>query len=484
MQTIVCQTAETFSPDTIQQTSLQKPREENFARESSFLSMLNENLQKESAAQETGAAAQSQQVSKAQEESAPAQAQDKVEQKEAPKESKEFSRADERKKADKKETAKNGGEKSQKTGESRAGSEKIDAYIAGALNVGAQKSAAKASDAEQGKAAKAVQKPAAKKAALASQNGERKVDPKELEFLRKISQSAEDLKSLKDARPANAEPLIDDKAAELLAQGEAVLAAGQQLMEAPDLSAAQKLEGETKDFDGQKTVGIKKENKKPVIQVTDLRTKASPESGAQKPAQKDARKNFTVSVKETGKGAVEMTLDLNGSQAEKNILSLDGQTAASDGSTFQAMLKNQIAQNAGDFVKAGNIVLRDGDQGQINLILHPEDLGNVKISMELNGKSVVGHITVQSKEAMEAFGQNADALKEAFIQSGFDDASFDVSYASSGMNFAQGQGADDSAERARQGKKIYGDFAQESLTSAAEISDNFIDDDVSVNIVA
>ena len=148
------------------------------------------------------------------------------------------------------------------------------------------------------------------------------------------------------------------------------------------------------------------------------------------------------------------------------------------------MLKNQIAQNAGDFVKAANIVLRDNDQGQINLILHPEGLGNVKITMEMNGKALVGHITVQSREAMEAFGQSADALKQAFVQSGFEDASFDVSFAGSQMQFAQSQAQEDAQGRAQQGRKIYGEFTQESLTSSVEISDNFIDDDVSVNVVA
>ena len=179
-----------------------------------------------------------------------------------------------------------------------------------------------------------------------------------------------------------------------------------------------------------------------------------------------------------------MTLDLN-DQAQKNILSLDSQSAASDGSTFQAMLKNQITQNAGDFVKAANIVLRDNDQGQINLILHPEELGNVKISMEVHGKEIVGHITVSSREAMEAFGQSADALKNSFLQSGFENAKFDVSFAGSQMQFAQGNasGQEDNG-RAQQGRKIYGDFTQESLTSVSEISDNFIDGDVSVNIVA
>ena len=53
MQTIVCQTAETFAADlTPQPQILQKPQDSGEGK-SDFLSMLNENLQKESGAQES-----------------------------------------------------------------------------------------------------------------------------------------------------------------------------------------------------------------------------------------------------------------------------------------------------------------------------------------------------------------------------------------------------------------------------------------------
>lgn len=352
-------------------------------------------------------------------------------------------------------------------------SQKIDAVIAGAL---AKAEPAKDEPKVQGQK---TQKPAVKKAAADSAS--QKIDPRQLEFMRNVAEKNSSDKDAKNFEKAAFDPEL--KAEDLLPQSPSLLDGENFIREPENFSYGFEGLSQENSFDDAKIASPKKADKKPVIQVTDLRTKTEP-AAAQKPLEKDARKNFAVSVKEVSKGSVEMTLDLNGAQAQKNILSLDGQSAAADGSTFQAMLKNQIAQNAGDFVKAGNIVLRDGDQGQINLILHPEDLGNVKINMELNGKSLVGHITVQSKEAMEAFGQNADALRQAFIQSGFEDATFDVSFAGSQMNFAQNGSQNDADDRARQGRKIYGEFAQESLTSTAEVSDNFIGDDVSVNIVA
>ena len=427
--------------------------------------MLNEALQNEGAAQNEPQAAQAESAPEPKEAAAADDGQTE----------KKVSLDEKAEKPVKKEDAKNVAKEDE---ESKPGHDKIDAFIAGALNAGELKNAAAEND-----GAKKIEKPGkngAKK--IAANEGSKKIDPKQIEFMRNASEKSASLQEAAKFEKELLEPELDG--GELLPQSPSLLDGENFIREPEDFSYV--VDGLVKDnsSDQTKVSGeVKKAGKKPTIQVTDLRTKTEP-SAVQKPLEKDARKNFVVSVKETGKGSVEMTLDLTGQQAQKNILSLDGQSAAADGSTFQAMLKNQIAQNAGDFVKAGNIVLRDNDQGQINLILHPEGLGNVKISMELNGKNLVGHIMVQSKEAMEAFGQNADALKQAFVQSGFEDASFDVSFAGSQMNFAQGQEADDSAERSRQGRKIYGDFTQESLTSAVEISDNFIDDDVSVNIVA
>lgn len=449
MQTIVCQTAESFSPELAPQVqSIQKPLESEKVRESDFLSMLNESLRKEEPAKQSEPERESPKVSQADENVSKAGAEDKVQEKEAAKESEKVLEKGEPKKLAKKESPQ----------ESK--SQKIDAYIQGALETKNAKNVAPKSQ------EKNSEKP-----------GVKKIDPKQLEFLRKISEkpAAQESEGLKKFASESAEG-----AKQLSFPAESLLAGQKVVQDAPDYSyAGQEKDEPKKSFDPK--VSEAKKGKKPLIQVSDLRAKVDP--AAQKDAPKDVKKAFVASVKETEKGAVQMTLDLN-SQAQKNILSLDSQSAASDGSTFQAMLKNQITQNAGDFVKAANIVLRDNNQGSINLILHPEELGNVKISMEVHGKEIVGHITVASREAMEAFGQSADALKNSFLQSGFESAKFDVSFAGSQMQFAQGQAQEQADGRAAHGRKIYGEFTQESLTSVSDISDNFIDDDVSVNIVA
>lgn len=458
MQTIVCQTAETFSPELAQQVqSIQKPLESERPRESDFLSMLNESLRKEEPVKQSEPAEESPKVSKADDSREKVGTEDKVQEKETAKESEKASQKDEPKKLAKKEEPQ------------EDQSPKVDAYIQGALEVKEPKKVAAKSE------GKASDKPGVKK--ISNDSDSKKIDPKQLEFLRKISEKsdAQESEGLKKFVSESA-----DASKELSFPAESLLAGQRVVQDAPDYSyAGQDKEGSKRSFDP--TVSEAKKGKKPLIQVTDLRTKVDP--AAQKEASKDFKKNFVTSVKETENGAVQMTMDLN-SQAQKNILSLDSQSAASDGSNFQAMLKNQITQNAGDFVRAANIVLRDNDQGSINLILHPEKLGNVKINMEVHGKSIVGHITVASREAMEAFEQSVDALKNSFLQSGFEDASFDFSFAGNQMQFAQGQNQEGPDGRSAQGRKIYGEFTQESLTSVSDISDNYFDDDVSVNIVA
>ncbi|WP_296012276.1 flagellar hook-length control protein FliK [uncultured Treponema sp.] len=150
--------------------------------------------------------------------------------------------------------------------------------------------------------------------------------------------------------------------------------------------------------------------------------------------------------------------------AKQNILASNNQSAGASGSTFQQMLSQQIQFNAPDFARAGNIVLQDNNSGSINMILKPENLGNVKINLHLSDNVITGQITVNSKEAFEAFKQNLETLKQAFQNSGFENANLSLSYAdTSSGSFAQGERQQSSEQFFS--NKVYGDY-----TSSAEIS--------------
>lgn len=170
--------------------------------------------------------------------------------------------------------------------------------------------------------------------------------------------------------------------------------------------------------------------------------------------------------------------------ASQNITASSTQKASSNGSTFHQMLSNAVSQNAAEFVKAGNIILKDGNQGTINLIMKPESLGNVKISLSLSEKTISGQIVVASKEAYDAFRENIDAIRQAFTESGFDTGSLDLNF-SNQQGFAQGENAETQAQNQKtsiaNADKAYGDLvsSDDSDSAAYEKTDNH-----SVNIVA
>ena len=288
-------------------------------------------------------------------------------------------------------------------------------------------------------------------------------------------------------------PLADENALALSPDGgldETVAAHAQEIVaenQSALLADVQPLAIKTNDTaeipaDGAKK-GVSETKNKPRIAVTDLRTvrqAVAPET--EKAVGKAQQKNGTDFAFEQKDGAsVQMTMDMVGAaDAGKNITSANTQTAAAHGSNFQAMLANAVQENAPDFVKAGSIVLRDGNQGAINVILRPESLGNVKISLSLSDKVITGQITVQSQEAYNAFRDSIDTLRAAFAQSGFEAQGFDLSFAG-GQQFAQSQQDWQNPEFAVRADKSYGDFVTGEVES--DMADYAVSD-YGVNIVA
>lgn len=242
-------------------------------------------------------------------------------------------------------------------------------------------------------------------------------------------------------------------------------------------------------LDDKKLASSKEKKNDSKISVHDLRThrlfdesdsKIISDKIVQKAAEK---KELNLSMQKQADGNVQMTMELM-EKAEQNITSSSSQSAGANGSNFQAMLTNAVQENAPDFVKAGNIILKDNNQGSINLILRPEGLGNVKISLSLDDKNLSAQILVHTKEAMEAFKESIPSLKQAFTESGFETGSFDLNFSNGGsqQGFAQG---DSQNQRSSEilAHKSYGEFVTKGSLSQ-EASEAYSGGDYSVNIVA
>lgn len=202
--------------------------------------------------------------------------------------------------------------------------------------------------------------------------------------------------------------------------------------------------------------------------------------------EKNSQNSLKVSnVQVSSDGTNFINMEMN-QAVSADVLSLNNQTAGANGSNFQAMLNNQIQSNISEFVKAGNIILKDNDQGQINLILHPDDLGNVKIHLSLDGKNISGQIIVSSKEALQVFKDNAETMREAFIKNGFDRANFDVAYNNSGSQSGNSSGFEQNDGTGLIARKMYSNAHESSEIGFDDGMNKEIEkySNYSVNIVA
>lgn len=219
------------------------------------------------------------------------------------------------------------------------------------------------------------------------------------------------------------------------------------------------------------------------IAVQDLRSENSVQKTDGKSGKSMKSSTEISEIYRNEKNNPQVTMDF-AANAQQNIGSLNNQVAGSAGSNFQAMLANQIQENAGEIVKAGNIVLKDNDVGSIKLILHPESLGNVKIDLQVNEKNISGKIIVATQEAFNAFKETAENLKQAFVQSGFESAGLELSLAN--QNFAGNHSGENQNNPAAEFamRKVYGEingFAEENFPEIENIENSAMN---SINIVA
>ncbi|HZK20172.1 MAG TPA: flagellar hook-length control protein FliK [Treponemataceae bacterium] len=219
------------------------------------------------------------------------------------------------------------------------------------------------------------------------------------------------------------------------------------------------------DSDVQKSKTKKLGADEPLIKVIDERTTVTQ-------LEKSAEKR-TGTIKSDSNKNVQMTLDLAGRNTPQN--NVQGQVLA-DGATknnFSQMLSEHLQKNTQEFVKAGTIALKDNDTGTIDLLLNPNDLGNVKIKLEISDNILKGKIIVATKEAYNAFQESLSSLKQAFNASGFDTSSFDLAWTGSDAS----QSFAGNSEKEQSNKNPFAPYYEEGLADLEE----FVESELSYN---
>ena len=148
--------------------------------------------------------------------------------------------------------------------------------------------------------------------------------------------------------------------------------------------------------------------------------------------------------------AKEITLELRLSNQGQESQTATTSWETKAGQAFEDILARELHQNLNnDIVRHASIILRDSSEGTIRLALKPESLGNVKIRLEMAENKITGRIVVETEETLHAFEKEITSLEKAFVESGFEGASLEMSLASDGRGAQQWQGAETSPSIAR-----------------------------------
>jgi flagellar hook-length control protein FliK len=106
-----------------------------------------------------------------------------------------------------------------------------------------------------------------------------------------------------------------------------------------------------------------------------------------------------------------------------------GSHAPADKAPVEAVLRGLPERVLPEIVRQTGIILREGNSGEIRLVLRPEHLGSVRVRLTLGESSLEGRIVVENHSVKEILEAGLDELKQALRQEGFQTASLDVSVA-------------------------------------------------------
>ena len=200
----------------------------------------------------------------------------------------------------------------------------------------------------------------------------------------------------------------------------------------------------------EKNVNLKESNelknekeKKEFFKVVDLRTNSEGREGrslrvlAEKENSDVSQTNRFVHSNNSNNSVNQNSVDIKDLPAASQVQLSTGKIQQFDSSLMSTKNGNSPFHNqlieylreSGNtsIVKNANIILKENNEGEIKLLMKPENLGYVRIKLMLSDSHIVGRIIVDNYSIKEVFENNLDNLIKNFKENGYSSAMIDVS---------------------------------------------------------
>ena len=111
----------------------------------------------------------------------------------------------------------------------------------------------------------------------------------------------------------------------------------------------------------------------------------------------------------------------------------------SERSAAAELARKLDAQAGNDIVRQVKVILNRSDAGEVQITLRPDNLGRVRLRIQMVDNHLTGRIYVESAAAREAFRSALDGLQTKLVESGFDAADLELAWDEAPRDFTQSE---------------------------------------------